>query len=242
MSLAAGSEARTQRHGRAPSLHGYGLSPTPVHLLEEFHALGWLMLEAYGLSENVLPMAMNRPEDFRFGTVGRPVLGNQIVIADDGGIKVRGAGLFRGYLGATEAPTFDVDGFYLTGDLGEFDANGHLRLTGRTGELIKTSTGRRVAPAGVEAKLRSVPGIDQAMLIGNGRKYLVALCTCASMGLDESSRALLTAMVRQQVSRVNENERPRGVALIERPFSIALGELTPNLKLRRGAIEFNTLI
>ncbi len=213
-----------------------GSAPMPLPLLEEFHALGWLVLEAYGLSENVLPMAMNRIDDFRLGTVGRPLSGNQIVLADDGAIKVRGAGVFAGYLGEGDSSPLDGDGFYLTGDLGQFDAEGYLRLTGRSGDLIKTSTGRRVWPAGVEALLRSVAGIDDALLIGNGRKYLVALCTCVA-GLDEPSRVHLKASLRAQLARIGERERPLGVALLDRQFSIELGELTPNLKLRRSAIE-----
>ena len=214
-----------------------GSAPTPRYLLEEFHALGWLVLEAYGLSENVLAMAMNRIDDFRFGTVGRPLPGNQIVVADGGAVKVRGPGLFHGYLGEADSPPLDADGFYLTGDLGQFDADGYLTLTGRTGEMIKTSTGRRVAPAGVEAQLRSVPGIDQAVLIGAGRKCLVALCASTHARQDESARGGLIRALREQATRINEHERPRGIALIEQPFSIERGELTPNLKLRRAAIE-----
>ncbi|MDP1648558.1 MAG: AMP-binding protein [Rubrivivax sp.] len=214
-----------------------GSAPTPKHLLEEFHALGWLVLEAYGLSENVLPMAMNQMDDFRFGTVGRPLPGNEIVVTDGEVIKVRGPGLFSGYLGEEDRPPFDADGFYPTGDLGGFDSDDHLRLTGRTSELIKTSTGRRVAPAGVEAELRRVPGIDQVALIGGGRKCLVALCTCALADLDEPAHARLVQALREQVIRLNEYERPGGIALLAHPFSIELGELTPNLKLRRGNIE-----
>lgn len=214
-----------------------GSAPTPRHLLEEFHALGWVVLEAYGLSENVLPMAMNRIDDFRFGTVGRPLPGNQIVVADDGAIKVRGPGVFAGYLGETDRSPFDGEGFYATGDLGQFDADGFLRLTGRSSELIKTSTGRRVAPASVEAQLCSVPGIDQAVLIGNGRKCLVALCTINQTGIDEPGRSRLQQALRERVGRVNEHERPSGAILIARPFSIERGELTPNLKVRRSVIE-----
>ena len=214
-----------------------GSAPTPRYLLEELHALGWLVLEAYGLSENVMPMAMNRKDDFRFGTVGRPLRGNQIVVGNDGAIRVRGPGMFGGYLGEAPRAPFDADGFYLTGDYGQFDADGYLRLTGRTGEMIKTSTGWRVQPASVEARLRSVPGIDQAMVVGAGRKCLVALCTSAAGRLDASARSRLEAALLGQVARLTEHERPSAIALIERPFSIEDGELTPNLKLRRAAIE-----
>jgi long-chain acyl-CoA synthetase len=214
-----------------------GSAPTPRHLLEDLHALGLLVLEAYGLSENVLPMAMNRTDDFRFGTVGRPLPGNQIVVAEDGAILVRGPGMFEGYLGDKTGQPFDVNGYYRTGDLGQFDADGRLRLTGRIGDLIKTSTGRRVAPVGVESALRRVPGIDHAVLIGSGRKCLVALCTCASSSLSAQDKAQLGVALREQVARMGEHEQPSGIALIAGPLSVERGELTPNLKLRRSAIE-----
>ncbi len=214
-----------------------GSAPTPRYLLDEFHGLGWLLLEAYGMSENVMPMAMNRLDDFRFGTVGRPLSGNHIVVAAGGAISVKGLGVFSTYLGADQASSPDADGFYLTGDLGQIDADGYLCLTGRTGDLIKTSTGRRVAPAGVEAQLRLTPGIDQAILIGSGRKCLVALCTCGPTIRDPGSRAQLISALQEQVKQLSEFDRPRGIAFLERPFSIDSGELTPNLKPRRSAIE-----
>jgi long-chain acyl-CoA synthetase len=213
-----------------------GSAPMSKHLLEEFHALGWLVLEAYGLSENVLPMAMNRVDAFRFGSVGRPLANNQIVVADDGAVRVRGPGLFSGYLNDKSPLPFDASGFYSTGDLGRLDADGYLWLTGRSGDMIKTSTGRRIAPAAVEAVLRQVPGVEQAVLIGNGRKALVALCSCQT-GLDDAATARLEAALQRHAGQVNEHERPLVIALIARPFSTEFGELTPNLKLRRAAIE-----
>ena len=214
-----------------------GSAPTPRHLLEEFNAMGWLVLEAYGLSENVVPMAMNRPNDYRLGTVGRPMEANEIVIADDGAIKVRGAGVFHGYLGGSDRNSFDREGFYYTGDFGHFDADGYLQLTGRTGDIIKTSTGRRVAPAGVEAELRRVPGIDQVVLVGARRKCLVALCTTTQSPVHADHRAQLVAALERQVKQLSEHERPCGIALLDRAFSIEHGDLTPNLKIRRSAIE-----
>lgn len=214
-----------------------GSAPISPFLLEEFHALGWLTLEAYGLSENVLPMAMNRVHDFRFGSVGRPLARNQIVLAADGAIKVRGPGLLNGYLGETPGLRLDPDGYFRTEDFGEYDSDGYLRLTGRSGELIKTSTGRRVAPVGVEAQLRSVRGIDQAVVLGNGRKYLLALCTTTDSVRDDASRLRVKAALHDRLLQINEHERPRGIALMARPFGVDTGELTPNLKVRRGALE-----
>jgi long-chain acyl-CoA synthetase len=214
-----------------------GSAPAPAHLLGEFHALGWPVLEAYGLSENVLPMAMNRLNDFRLGSVGRPVKGNEIDVAEDGAIRVRGPGVFTGYMGELGQPGQDADGFYPTGDIGYFDADGYLYLTGRSSDLIKTSTGRRIAPAAVEALLLKAPGLDQAVVIGNGRKYLVALGTCLPCDQEEPARAQLEHALRQAVAGISPHERPRGMALLTRAFSLELGELTPNMKLRRAAIE-----
>lgn len=213
-----------------------GSAPMPKHLLEEFHALGWLILESYGLSENVLPMAMNTRENFRFGTVGRPVVGNEIVTDEGGGIKVRGPGLFRGYLDELADSALDAQGFYATGDIGELDDDGFLRLTGRNSDLIKTSTGRRVAPAGPEAVLRSVPGVEQALVVGDGRKCLVALCACSVAPADEAPWRLLLDALRDKLEQIAANDRPAAIGLIYAPFSIEAGELTTNLKLRRDAI------
>ncbi len=214
-----------------------GSAPMPRRLLDDFEALGWPLLEAYGLSENVLPMAMNRLGDSRPGTVGRPLPGNDIRIGADGMVRVRGPGVFAGYLGDAPGGGRDAEGFYATGDLGSLDADGFLSLTGRLGDLIKTSTGRRIAPAGVEATLRGVPGIDQAVLLGAGRKCTVALCTCVASIRAELAQALLGAQLQAALSAVPSHDRPAAIGFLPQPFSVEHGELTPNLKLRRHAIE-----
>lgn len=210
-----------------------GSAPTPRYLLEEFHALGWLLLEAYGMSENVMPMAMNRVDGFRFGSVGRPLPGNRIVIGADGCIKVQSPGLFSGYLNDGQALAIDAEGFYATWDLGAWDPDGYLYLTGRAGDLIKTSVGRRIAPARVESHLRRVPGVEDALLIGNGRKYVVALCSCPELQPDESSIAAFRKALGEHLADVSAQDRPRGVALVLKKFGIDTGELTSNLKVRR---------
>ena len=214
-----------------------GSAPMPKHLMEEFHALGWVLLEAYGLSENVMPMTMNQPDAYRLGSVGRPMPGNELTVAADGTVMVRGPCMFSGYLDNADPPPFDPEGYYSTADLGNFDPDGYLHLTGRSGDLIKTSTGRRISPTGVEEQLRRVPGVDQAVLIGSGRKFLMALCTTANGPLNSATFEQMKTALQMQVSTIYENERPVGIALIERPFSVDRRELTPNLKLRRAAIE-----
>jgi len=215
-----------------------GSAPLSLHVLRDLEALGWPVLEAYGLSENVLPMAMNRIDDRRAGTVGRPLHGNDLVLREDGMVRVRGPGVFTGYLGEPPDSGRDAEGYYLTGDLGAFDDDGYLRLTGRAGDLIKTSTGRRIAPAAVEAGLRTAPGVDQAVLFGAGRKVLIALVTLTEpIPEDQDARAALEAGLRDAVTTLPPHERPAGIAVLPRALAIDTGELTANLKLRRAAIE-----
>lgn len=213
-----------------------GSAPMPLHLLHEMQALGWTVLESYGMSENILPMAMNRLDDHRLGTVGRPVVGNQIRIDTDGTVHVRGPGLFEGYLGESATDRLDSQGWFNTGDLGLLDSDGFLVLTGRCGDIIKTSTGRRVAPAGVEAVLRAVPGIDHALLVGAGRKCLVAICTCLPSVPTESAARLLKGPLSLALTSLSSQDRPLAVGFLRKGFSIEHGELTPNLKLRRNMI------
>lgn len=215
-----------------------GSAPLSPRVLQDLEALGWPVLEAYGLSENVLPMSMNTLADRRAGTVGRPLPDNELVIGADGMVRVRGPGVFAGYLGEPPGTGLGPDGFFVTGDLGQLDADGYLRLTGRASELIKTSTGRRVAPAAIEAALRAAPGLDQAVVFGAGRKYLLAACTLqAAVPALGEERARFESQLREVVQGLSPHERPAGIAVLGEALSIDAGELTANLKLRRSAIE-----
>ncbi len=233
-----------------------GTAPTPAWLLEFFHALGWLVLEAYGLSENTVPMAANRPTAYRFGSVGRPFPANEIAFADDGEILVRGPGVFRGYAGeAPGAGPFTPDGYYRTGDYGRLDEGGFLYLQGRKAEIIKTSTGRRIAPARVEAAYRQSPCLDQVVVFGDGRKHLVALvglnagavaAALARAGVaapapDQLAQsAAVRDLVRSELDACGRelapHEQVRAFAILAEPLSLTAGELTPTLKLRRSHI------
>ncbi len=234
-----------------------GSAPMPVWLLEAFHAMGLLIIEAYGLSENVVPIAMNRPDGFRFGSVGKSLPGNEVRCGPEGDILVRGPGLFSGYdKDANVQNHFTPDGFYATGDYGVLDAAGFLQLKGRRSELIKTSGGRRIAPVGIEARLREIPYIDQAMVLGFGRKCLVGLLTLdwdmlgtwakATEGerptgeeaaLPEPVHRLIITDLKQHMQHLSRYEQPAGFLVLRRGFSIEGGELTANLKLRRQVIE-----
>lgn len=223
-----------------------GSAPFPRWLLERFHAMGLLVLEAYGLSENVVPIALNRVDDYAFGSVGRVVAGNELCIADDGEVLVRGAGVFTGYLGApgVDSP-LDGAGFLHTGDLGELDAAGRLRLTGRKSEVFKTSTGRKIAPTAVESRLKQIAGLDHVVVFGAARKAIVALVTPAPevlAGLSDTAAWRdwargLARRVNELTAEDNEYLRPAGLLVYRGAFTIDGGELTSNLKLRRKQIE-----
>ena len=130
-----------------------GSAPMPKWLLEKYHAFGILVLEAYGISENIIPNTMNAPNDFKFGSVGRALPGNQFRIALDGELLVKGPGVFSGYFGNDmKKKSFTSDGYFSTGDYVSID-NGFLYVTGRKSEVFKTSTGRKIAPAGIENRI-----------------------------------------------------------------------------------------
>lgn len=217
-----------------------GSAPTRVQLLEEFYALGWLVLEAYGMSENVMPLAMNRPDRFRMGSVGSVTPGNEIAISTDGRLRVRGPGVFDAYLGEPHGTRLDADDFFTSGDLARIDEQGFVWLRGRVSDFIKTSTGRRIAPTPIEDALREVHGIDQAVVVGNGRRQIAALVTLVDpQAPPDSAGDALQAALQRRLADLAPNERPAVVVVLDRPLSINDGELTPNLKLRRDQVELN---
>jgi long-chain acyl-CoA synthetase len=233
-----------------------GSAPIDPRLLHYFQQLGILVLEAYGVSENTVPVAANRLDAYRFGSVGKPFPTNLLRVAADGEVLVKGPGLFRGYYRQEPPPEqFTPDGFYRTGDLGRLDEDGFLYLLGRKAEFIKTSTGRRIFPAGVEAIYRQSCYVDQIVVFGDGRKHLVGLVTLnagtsrealARMGKpsppDEKlvCSSVVKELIRCEMHNLSENLAPYewvlAVAILPRPLSVASGELTPTLKLRRNLI------
>jgi len=225
-----------------------GSAPMPSWLLERLHGLGWLVLEAYGISECVVPVAVAAPESFRFGSVGRPLPENEIRLADDMELLVRGAGVFRGgYLGdAAGEPPVDAQGYLHTGDYARLDEDGYLYLTGRKSEVFKTSTGRRIAPVPIESFLKQLPYVEHAVVLGRNRPVAVALLAVNSAppapdGAGGAFSPAGLASIGADALRVCESlpayQRPAGVLVTRRGFSVAGGELTSNLKLKRSAIE-----
>lgn len=232
-----------------------GGAPLPVEIGEFFDACGITILQAYGLTENVC-VAFNRPDHYKFDAVGPPMPGCEVRIAEDGEIMVRSQMMFSGYYKEPERTAEVVrDGWLLTGDLGELDADGFLRITGRKKELIVTSTGKKIAPSFIENLLKSDPLISQAFVYGEGRSYLVALLTLNRAEAERWARSsgvafkdfaeLITrpeieAMVRRAVEQVNarvsSTEQIKRFLVLDRDFEIERDELTPTLKLRRETI------
>ena len=209
-----------------------GGAPLPLEVAEFFAAAGLPILQAYGLTENVC-VAFNRPDKYKFGTVGPPMPGCEVRIADDKEILVRSEMMFSGYYKAPEetAKVFS-DGWLLTGDLGEFDEDGFLKIIGRKKELIVTSTGKKVSPALLENMLKEHHVISQAMVYGEGRSYLVALITVNARTTRETIQSIIDGVNR----RVSSTESIKRFAILERDFEIERDEITPTGKLKRDVI------
>ena len=234
-----------------------GGAPISREILEFFHALDITILEGYGLTE-CTSCAINTLDRFRFGTVGPPLPGCEISFDDDGEILVRGPHVYRGYLNDEQATreAFTDDGRFRTGDIGEFDPDGFLRITDRKKDLIATAGGKKIAPQNIENDLkRRSKVISQALIVGDRRPYIVALLTLdveearrfgRAHGLDGAIEDListdeLSSVVQRVVDDVNgELARPEQIkrfALLPRDFSEEQGEVTPTLKLKRRICE-----
>ena len=234
-----------------------GSAPLPQEVSEFFHATGTLILEGYGLTESSAASFVNRPAKWRLGTVGIPVPGTEVKIAEDGEILMRGRGIMRGYRGLPEVNRRTlVDGWLATGDIGEVDDDGFLRITDRKKDLIKTAGGKYVAPQPIEGKLKLLcPLVAQAVVHGDGRAYCTALVAldgealrkwAGGQGLSGSHAALaarpeVKALVEAAVAELNAGlasySTVKKVAILPAELTVEGGELTPSLKIKRRAVE-----
>jgi long-chain acyl-CoA synthetase len=227
-----GSTQITDYFGGRIRLATSGGAPLPLEVADFFARAGLPILQAYGLTENVC-VAFNRPDRYKFGTVGPPMPGCEVRIAADKEILVRSEMMFTGYYKAPEETAKVVsDGWLLTGDLGEFDEDGFLRIIGRKKELIVTSTGKKVSPALLENMLKEHHAISQAMVYGEGRSYLVALITVNTPSTRETIQSIIDGLNR----RVSSTESIRRFAILDRDFEIVRDEITPTGKLKRDVI------
>jgi long-chain acyl-CoA synthetase len=233
-----------------------GGAPLAKELAEWFEGAGLLILEAYGLTETTGGSSINALDGYRFGTVGRPVPGVEIRIASDGEVLVRGGTVMRGYWNreADTREVIDADGWFHSGDIGELDADGCLRITDRKKDIIVTAGGKNVAPQNIENLMKQSAWISQAMVHGDRRPYLVALVTlnvetmarfATKAGREADPVKLagdteLRAHVQREIDLVNGRlssfETVKKFAIVPRDFSIEGGELTPTLKVKRKVV------
>ncbi len=225
---------------------------------EWFYAAGLLILEGYGLTETSAASFVNHRRAPRFGTVGPPLPGTEVKIAADGEILIKGAGVMSGYHNQPDA-TAEVltDGWFATGDIGELDDHGYLRITDRKKDLIKTSGGKYVAPQKVEGVLKAVcPYISQIVIHGDGRKYISALITLdpeaitdwakensldagdlATLVEQPAVRQLIDGYVTEANGSLERWETIKRFVILPGELSVESGEVTPSLKIRRKAVE-----
>lgn len=218
-----------------------------------FHAAGIKVMEGYGLTETSPVIACNRLESVRFGTVGKPLSNLDVRIDDGGEVQVKGPSIFAGYLDDPEsdAEAFTDDGYFRTGDVGTLE-DGYLSITDRLKNLLVLSTGKNVAPQPVEAALATAPHISQAVVLGDGRKYVSALivpdyeAVRKSLGVEQSDESLsgderARELVRKDVEEAGRQfadyERPKKFELLSREFSQEEGELTPTLKVKNRVVR-----
>jgi long-chain acyl-CoA synthetase len=225
-----------------------GAAPTPPEVIEFFHALGIPLAELWGMSETTGYGACNPPERIKIGTVGPPCPGAEITLADDGEVLIRGPFVMTGYRNQPEQTreALDEEGWLHTGDIGEFDDDGYLRLVDRKKELIISAGGKNMSPANIEAKLKaSSPVIGQAIAVGDGRPYNVALVTLdpdvAPAYEQQHGRDALLAEVERGIAAANEQlarvEQVKKFRLLDEEWQAGGDELTPTMKLKRKPIH-----
>jgi long-chain acyl-CoA synthetase len=224
-----------------------GGAPLPAEIARFFAESGLPILQAYGLTENIC-VAFNRADDLKFGTVGKAMPMTEIKIAGDGEIMVKSLMMFSGYYKEPEktAEMFDAEGWLKTGDLGELDEDGFLKITGRKKEIIVLSSGKNVAPALIENLVKESHLISHCFAYGDGKSYCVALITLnpAETGANGNStdpevRASVEASVAKANARVSSSEQIKKFAILDRDFSSEADEITPTMKLKRSVVAAN---
>jgi long-subunit acyl-CoA synthetase (AMP-forming) len=226
-----------------------GAAPIARSTLDFFLSLDIPICEIYGMSEVTGPGTVSQPKAYRTGTVGKVVPGTELKIAEDGEVLMRGPHVFKGYLKdpAATKEAIDEQGWLHSGDVGELDAQGYLHITDRKKDLFKTAGGKYIAPQGLEALLKGIPGVSQAVVVGEGRKYAVALLTLdpeaaqgrplSELAGDRPTLERIEQAVKQVNSRLAPYETIKRVKVLPTEFTIESGELTPSLKLKRKVVS-----
>ncbi len=226
-----------------------------------FDAIGVAVLEGYGLTETSAASSLNRPNAYRFGTVGWTFPQTEVKIAEDGEILLKGPGIMNGYhdLPEATAEAIEPDGWFHTGDIGELDAEGFLRITDRKKDMFKTSQGKYVAPSAISANFKAIcPYASEIIVYGEGKPYCVALVSlegeaikewAAANGMggksfgeiarDPKTREMVSGYVEQLNKHLNRWEQVKRFDIIDRELTVETGDLTPSLKLKRKVVVDN---
>jgi long-chain acyl-CoA synthetase len=220
-----------------------GGAPLGDRLAHFYRGIGVTVLEGYGLTETTAALSVNTPRDQRVGTVGRPFPGTEVRVGSDGELSFRGPQVLTGYWRNPEATAeaIDADGWFSTGDLGEVDADGFIRITGRKKEIIVTAGGKNVAPAVLEDRVRAHQYVSQCLVVGDGKPFVAALVTIDpeawTGSLDDPA---LTAEVQKAVddanSQVSQAESIRKFVILPEDWTEENGYLTPSFKVKRNAV------
>ncbi|MDZ5075989.1 AMP-dependent synthetase/ligase [Nesterenkonia sp. HG001] len=235
-----------------------GGSPLGARLGHFFHGIGVMIMEGYGLTETTAPITVNTPEKFRIGSVGVPLPGCAVRIADDGEVLGKGVCVFSGYRNRPELKdeAFTEDGWFRTGDIGSLDDDGFLTITGRKKEILVTASGKNVAPAQLEDQIRADAVVSQVVVVGDARPFVAALITLdpetlpqwlERHGIDPQTpmselitRDEILTHVQSVIDRANESvsraESIRTFRLLEEDFTIESGHLTPSMKIKRPSV------
>ncbi len=234
-----------------------GGAPLASEINKFFYAAGLTILEGYGLTETSPVIGVNTPNDFRIGTIGKPVNGVEVQIAPDGEILTRGPHVMKGYWNKPEATAeaIDAEGWFHTGDIGIIE-DGFIRITDRKKDIIVTAGGKNIAPQPIENLIKTNKYVSQAVMIGDRRKFPIVLVVpnydnlekwAGLKGILWTDRAQLLQMptiqakmekeVNGQLTGLAHFETPKKVALLEHDFSIESGEMTPTLKVKRRVID-----
>lgn len=232
-----------------------GAAPINPEILRFFDAAGVLVLEGWGMTETSTAATISSPDDFKVGTIGKPFPGCEVRIADDGEILVKGPNVFQGYHKNPEATAETiVDGWLHTGDIGEIDSEGFIKITGRKKDIIITAGGKNITPANLEAEIKQHPLVSQCVVVGDRRPYLVALVTlepeeavkyAQENDLPEDLGQLaanpdVKASIEAHVEKINQNfarvEQVKKIAILPQDLSQENGELTPTLKVKRAVV------
>ena len=234
-----------------------GGAPLAQDIAEFFHAAGILILEGYGLTETCPALTVNRHDQYKFGTVGLALPGVELRLAADGEIVARGPNIAKGYYKRPEATAevFLEDGWFATGDIGEIDTEGFLRITDRKKDLIVTAGGKNIAPQNLENLLKADPYISQAMVYGDRRPYLTAVLTldpdatsryARAHGIPGETTPALAAhpriqqLLAERIAQLNQQlasyETIKKFIIAPTDFTPESGELTPTLKVKRKVV------